>query len=169
MKRIIITEEEKNRILKQYNSNLLNITEALKTSVGGGWITLSDGKTKKSGCVKMVKYIKTNNKWVYDQSWAQGVSDINGNSTNASLGVPLKIKFNFSYLIMLATPDSFESAYLDENKVNSMFNNWKSGNTFKQVLFSKDKTKVNSETEADTKIELYFGGETINDYCKSQW
>ena len=159
-----LNESDLNRIVKRVLSE-----GTLSSSLRGGWIGLTDGTTDKKGCVKFVKFEKEDGKWTQVDSWAQGVTDHSGNTTKATLGIPLPIKFNFSWLIRAAVPDSLEKITLPTGDVQSMFSNWKSGNSFVKTIYAADGAKVDSEDKADTKFKLYFGGPTVNSFCKSEW
>ena len=165
MKKIIrLTESDLARIVKRVLSE-----GTLSSSLKGGWIGLTDGTTEKKGCVKFVKFEKNNGKWEQVDSWAQGVTDHSGNTTKVNLGIPLPIKFNFSWMIRAAVPDSLEKITLPTGDVQSMFSNWKTGNSFVKTIYASDGAKVDSEAKADTKFKLYFGGPNVNSYCKSEW
>ena len=165
MKKIIrLTESDLARIVKRVLSE-----GTLSSSLKGGWIGLTDGTTEKKGCVKFVKFEKNNGKWEQVDSWAQGVTDHSGNTTKATLGIPLPIKFNFSWVIRAAVPDSLEKITLPTGDVQSMFSNWNTGNSFVKTIYASDGAKVDSEAKADTKFKLYFGGPNVNSYCKSEW
>jgi len=162
-----------NRFKQLLESKMGNVkpllSEELTTSLKGGWIKLNDGTTEKKGCVKFVKFTKKDGTWKRVDSWAQGVTDHEGNSTKSVLGIPLPIKFNFSWLISTSVPDNLEKITLPISDVQSMFTNWKSGSSYKKTIYSKGTKKVDSESLADTKFELYFGGTDVNNYCKTEW
>jgi hypothetical protein len=173
MKKIIkLTEADLTRIIKRViEEQKETISESnLTASLGGGFLKLTDGTKEKRGCVYFQKFEKDGyGKWKQVQEWAQGLTDIKGNSTAKFLGIPIPIKFNFSYAIKLAIPDSLEQITIPANEAQIMFDKWKSGESFVKPLYAKDGKKVDNEKYADTKFMIYFGGSNINSKCKSEW
>ena len=158
-----LTESDLRRIIQHV---LKESDDNLTTKVMGGWLHIKE----KKGCVKFVKYRKENGKWVFDQRWAQGITDQSGNSTSKNyLGVPATIKFVFSWLIKQMIPSGFDVTTLSQSDISSMYNNWKEGNPYVKTIYAKGSTKVGSESNADTKFNVYFGGDDTNTFCKNEW
>lgn len=172
MKKIIkLTESDLTRIIKRViEEQKETISESLTASLGGGFLKLNDGTKEKHGCVYFQKFERgSNGEWKNVQEWAQGITDMKGNPKVNFLGIPIPLKFNFSYAIKVMVPDSLEKITISANDAQSMFNQWKSGESFVKSLYAKDGNKVDNEKYADTKFLIYFGGSKINSKCKSEW
>lgn len=139
------------------------LNEAVTGSIIGGFINVMDGNGKvQKGCVKFTRYDKSDGKWVFDQQWAQGLTQI-------SKGSQLKAKFDFSGLIRSFVPDQLEVITLINNELSGMHYNWSKGNAYQKILYAKDGKLISSETGADMKFILTIGGTSTNNYCKSEW
>lgn len=198
MKKIVrLTESDLIKLVKRvlnedvaslYSPSTSTATSTYSAKATGGWINVSkttskpmiDPKTKKpiidpktkqpkmttttntkNGCVVFTKSVKENGKWVFDDQWAQGVEEESNR--------PFKIRFRFGNLIKAAVPDSLESMGFSDNEIKDMFNKWSGNSPLIKVTYAKGTTKVDNESNADTKIALQIGGNAANNICKKEW
>ena len=160
-----LTESDLTRIVRK----VLNEGSTLNAKVIGGILNISKDGTNKTGCVKFTKYFKgDNNKWKFDEEWAQGITNV-ANKPTADLMVPAEIKFNFSLLINSFIPEGFKKIKFSSQELNDMHNKWVSGQSWDKRIYSKNKIETKNVNVADTKFFIQVGGLKINQFCKTKW
>jgi len=130
----------------------------------GGHLYLTRGGVTRHGCLKMRKSTREGSTWKADQTWAQGISAITHPGDGSAT-----LSLNLGWALQRALPDHLEKIKLSAEDLAAIHHKWLSGNYFVREIFAKGNSKVRAESEADTRLQVFFGGDDVNRYCKAQW